>query len=121
MAGIFLAGTCQGPKDMSEAVIQARAAASAAMIPLMKGQVQVEAATSFIDEELCAGCGQCAQACAFSALALHPWREVMTVNPVLCQGCGACAAACPSEAINIHQFTFDQVMAQLEVLSNAIF
>ena len=43
----------------------------------------------------------------------------MTVNPVLCQGCGACAAACPSEAINIHHFTFEQVMAQLEVLADA--
>ena len=117
MAGVFLAGGCQGPKDMSEAVTQARAAASAAMIPLMRGQVTVEAATSFVDEELCAGCGQCAQVCAFSALELHPVRGVMAVNPVLCQGCGACATACPSGAINVHHFTFEQVMAQIDVLS----
>jgi heterodisulfide reductase subunit A2 len=118
MAGVFLAGACQGPKDMTETIAQARAAASAAMIPLMRGQVPVEAATSFVDEELCAGCGQCAQVCAFSALELHPVRGVMVANPVLCQGCGACATACPSGAINVHHFTFEQVMAQIDVLSN---
>jgi len=117
IAGVYLAGCCQGPKDIAETVAQARAAAAAAMIPLMRGQVQVEAATAFVDEELCAGCGQCAQVCAFAALALHPVRGVMRVNPVLCQGCGACAVACPSGAINVHHFTFDQFMAQLEALA----
>jgi heterodisulfide reductase subunit A len=116
---LFLAGTCQGPKDIAETVAQARAAAAAAMIPLMRGQVPVEAATSFIEEELCAGCGQCAQVCAYSALSLHPLRQVMTVNPVLCQGCGACAATCPSGAINVHHFTFEQFMAQIEALTDS--
>jgi heterodisulfide reductase subunit A len=119
LAGLFLAGTCQGPKDIAETVAQARAAAAAAMIPLMRGQVPVEAATSFIEEELCAGCGQCAQVCAYSALSLHPLRQVMTVNPVLCQGCGACAATCPSGAINVHHFTFEQFMAQIEALTDS--
>ena len=116
MAGVFLAGCCQGPKDISETIAQARAAASAAMIPLMRGQVQVDAATSFIDEELCSGCGQCAAVCNFSALTLHPVRGKMTVNPVLCQGCGSCALACPSKAIKVHQSTFEQIMAQVNAL-----
>jgi formate dehydrogenase subunit beta len=42
----------------------------------------------------------------------------MRVNPVLCQGCGACAATCPSGAINLHHFTFDQVLAQVNALSD---
>jgi heterodisulfide reductase subunit A len=40
MAGIYLAGCCQGPKDIGDTVSQARAAASAAMIPLMRGSVR---------------------------------------------------------------------------------
>ena len=118
MAGIFLAGCCQGPKDIPETINQARAAAATAMIPLMRGQVQVEAAVASIQEELCTGCDQCAEVCVFAALQLHPVRGVMTVNPVLCQGCGACATACPSGAISIKHFTFDQTMVQIDVLSD---
>jgi len=118
MAGVFLAGCCQGPKDISETVAQARAAAATAMVPLMRGQVTVEAATSVVDEELCAGCGQCASLCNFGALSLHPTKGVMVSNPVLCQGCGACATACPSGAIRVRHFTFDQVMAQIEVVAD---
>ena len=118
MAGVYLAGCCQGPKDICDTISQARAAASAAMIPLMRRQVQVEATTSFIDEEICAGCGQCAEVCTFGALSLHPLRNVMTVNPVLCQGCGACAATCPSGAINVHHFTFEQFISQIDALMN---
>jgi heterodisulfide reductase subunit A len=116
MAGVFLAGCCQGPKDIAETIAQARAAAASALIPLMRGQVTVEAATSFIDPELCAGCGQCAQVCAYSALSLHPVHGVMVVNPVLCQGCGACAVTCPSGAINVNHFTFSQFMSQIEAI-----
>jgi heterodisulfide reductase subunit A len=117
VAGIFLAGCCQGPKDITDTVAQARAAASAALIPLLQGRVKSEAATSFIDEDLCSGCGQCATVCPFGALTLHPVRQVMRVNSVLCQGCGACGTACPSSAINLHHYTFEQMMAMVESLS----
>jgi len=116
IAGVFLAGTCQGPKDVTETIAQARAAAAAGMIPLLRGQVQVDAATARIDEELCSGCGQCARACSFEALSLHPVTGVMRVNSVLCQGCGACAAACPSGAIDLRQYRFAQILAQVDEL-----
>lgn len=117
MAGVFLAGCCQGPKDITETVAQARAAAAAGMIPLLRGQVQVDAATAKIDEMMCSGCGQCAKICSFDALSLHPVTGIMRVNSVLCQGCGACATACPSGAIDLRQFRFEQVLAQIDELS----
>jgi heterodisulfide reductase subunit A len=40
--GVFLAGTCQGPKDITDTVAQAKAAASSALIPLSRGRVKVE-------------------------------------------------------------------------------
>ncbi len=114
--GVFLAGTCQGPKDITDTVAQAKAAASSALIPLSRGRVKVESIVSVVDEEICSGCGICEGLCAYGALSLHPWRGVMTVNEVLCKGCGACAAACPSGAITLSHFTHDQILAQLETL-----
>ena len=46
--GVFLAGTCQGPKDIPDTVAQAKAAASSALIPLSRGTAKVEAITSSI-------------------------------------------------------------------------
>ncbi len=114
--GVFLAGTCQGPKDIADTVAQAKAAASSALIPLSRGRVKVESIVSVVNQEICSGCGICEGLCAYGALSLHPWKGVMTVNEVLCKGCGACAAACPSGAITLSHFTHDQILAQLETL-----
>ena len=114
--GIYLAGCCQGPKDIPDTVAQAKAAAASAMIPLCQGEVKVEAVTSIIDEELCSGCGICAEICVYDALSLHKRKGVMTLNEVLCKGCGACAAACPSKAIKLSHFTPAQILAQVDAL-----
>ena len=114
--GVFLAGTCQGPKDITDTVVQAKAAASSALIPLSRGRVKVESIVSVVNQEICSGCGICEEVCAYGALSLHPWKGVMTVNEVLCKGCGACAAACPSGAMTLSHFTHDQILAQLETL-----
>jgi heterodisulfide reductase subunit A len=114
--GVFLAGTCQAPKDIPDTISQAKAAASSALIPLSRGTVKIEAVTSIVNEELCAGCRLCECQCPYSALAIHPWKHVMTVNPALCKGCGACAMACPSGAISLQHFTADQTLAMIEAL-----
>jgi heterodisulfide reductase subunit A len=116
VAGVFLAGSCQGPKDIPDSIVQGRAAASAALVPMMRGRVNVEAATAYIDGDVCAGCGVCTTHCAYGALTMHPYLGVMTVNALLCQGCGACAAACPNGAVYLHHYTFDQVLAQVDAL-----
>ncbi len=114
--GVFLAGCCQGPKDIPDTVAQAKAAAASALIPLMRGVVPMEAATAVVDPELCAGCGMCVEICPYSAPALDPLWGVSRVNAVLCKGCGACAVTCPSKAIRLQHFTPDQILAQVEAL-----
>jgi heterodisulfide reductase subunit A len=115
-AGIFLAGCVQGPKDITDTVAQAKAAAVSAMIPFARGVVTVESATCVVDEELCAGCGMCEEICPYGALRLDTRKGVMSANVVLCKGCGACAAICPSNAITLLHFTPRQVMAQMDAL-----
>jgi heterodisulfide reductase subunit A2 len=114
--GVFLAGTCQGPKDIPDTVAQAKAAASSALIPLSMGKAKVEAIVSSVDQELCVGCALCENACAYGALSMHPWRGIMTVNEVLCKGCGACSVACPSKAITLGHFTQKQTLAMLDAI-----
>jgi heterodisulfide reductase subunit A len=114
--GIFLAGTCQGPKDIADTLSQAHGAASRATIPLFAGTVKIEPITSVVDISFCAGCGLCEQVCEFHALKLDPYRRVMTVNEALCKGCGACNATCPSGAISLRHFKTEQIIAQVREL-----
>jgi heterodisulfide reductase subunit A len=112
--GVFLAGCCQGPKDIADTIAQAKAAASSALIPLSLGKVRVESITCAVDQLLCSGCGLCAEACVYGALALNERTGIMTANQVLCKGCGACSTACPSGAIVLNHFTPDQILAEIE-------
>ncbi len=114
--GVFLAGCCQGPKDIPDTVAQAKAAASSALIPLIRGTVPVESATAVVEPELCAGCGMCVDVCPYGAPALDPLWGVSRINAVLCKGCGACAVACPSKAIRMQHFTAEQILAQVDAL-----
>ncbi len=117
MEGVYLAGCCQGPKDISDTIAQAKAAASSSLIPLIKGTVPVESATAVVNAELCAGCWLCVETCPFGAPALDPLFGVSVVNAVLCKGCGTCAAICPSKAVQLQHFTPQQVMAQVDALA----
>ena len=111
--GIFLAGTCQGPKDISDTLAQAHGTASRATTPLFAGRVKIEPITAVVDCLMCAGCGLCEQVCEFRALRIDPYRKVMTVNEALCKGCGACNATCPSGAISLRHFKTEQIIAQI--------
>jgi Fe-S-cluster-containing hydrogenase component 2 len=50
-----------------------------------------------VNQELCAGCGVCVDACSAGAIQLVDQRAV--IDDALCTQCEACADACPNEAI----------------------
>jgi heterodisulfide reductase subunit A len=118
--GIFLAGACQGPKDIPDTVAQASGAAEKAAIPLARGKVEVEAVTAVVDEEICSGCRICEGLCPYSALNYDAEKGVMSVNDVLCKGCGTCASACPSGAMSVHHYTAEQILAQIDAMVEAM-
>ena len=112
--GIFIAGCCEGPKDIPDTVAQASAAAAEALSLISKGRVTIEAYNAVIDEEKCSGCNICNIVCPFSAISYEEEKNVCQINEFLCKGCGVCAAACPSGAITAKHFTTEQIVAQIE-------
>jgi heterodisulfide reductase subunit A len=111
--GIFLAGCCQSPKDIPDAVAQASGAAVRASEPLAAGKVVVEAISANIDDDLCSGCRICEDLCAYSALEFDEKDKIMRVNDVMCKGCGSCASACPTGAISMRHYDVKQLLAQI--------
>lgn len=112
--GVFLAGACQGPKDIPDTVAQAGAAAAGALALIHKRVIEVEPNTAYIDEELCSGCQICIGLCPYSAIHFDAANQVAVLNEPLCKGCGVCAAACPSGAAQQHLFRDEQLFAEIE-------
>ena len=112
--GLFLAGACQGPKDIPDAVAQGLAAAGKALSLADRGVVEIEGTTAWIDSEVCAGCQECRVLCPSSAIVFEEALGVCAVEERLCMGCGACAAQCRSGAAVARHFTNEQILAEIE-------
>lgn len=119
-AGIFLAGACQGPKDIPDTVAQASGAASKALALATLGYVQIPSAISWIDPDICAGCQTCINLCAYSAIEFDERRQVSVVNEALCKGCGSCSGFCPSGAAQVRHFNEKQLFAELQGVLDSI-
>ncbi len=112
--GIYIAGACQGPKDIPETVAQAEAAAAEAMALTSQGFITLEPNLAYIEEELCSGCQICIPLCPYTAIEMDKEKKVSVINDVLCKGCGVCVAACPSGAARQKLFEYDQIMDEIE-------
>jgi heterodisulfide reductase subunit A len=112
--GIFLAGTCQAPRDIPDTVAHANAAAAEAMSLMGRGKVIIEPTIAEIDAEWCSGCRICNELCAYSAISYDPILQVSQVNAALCKGCGTCVAACPSGAAQARHYNDQQIFAEIE-------
>ncbi|MBQ6845686.1 MAG: CoB--CoM heterodisulfide reductase iron-sulfur subunit A family protein [Oscillospiraceae bacterium] len=126
-AGVFLSGTCQGPKDIPETVSQAGAAASKVIGLLAKDKLTGNPCIAKSDEWMCNGCSSCGKVCAYGAITYEEKefrlpdrttkiRRVASVNPAVCQGCGACTVTCPSGAMDLNGFTTTQIMAEVDAI-----
>lgn len=122
--GLLLAGTSQGPRDITESCASAAAAASKAAIALGKGYVELLPFVAQVDPAKCDGCGLCLPECSYEgALTLSDIEvdgrveQKALVNPALCMGCGACAAVCPHRAINVSGWTLDQFDAMVDAIA----
>jgi heterodisulfide reductase subunit A len=119
--GIFLAGACQGLKDIPYSVAQGSAAAAQAASIVSKDFWAVEPIVAKVDEELCSGCKICESACGFQAINLEELgdKRVAKVAEGLCRGCGVCGVACPTGAITMPNYSCNQIVAQIRSVMEA--
>ncbi|MHC1602277.1 MAG: FAD-dependent oxidoreductase [Methermicoccaceae archaeon] len=122
-AGVFLCGTAQGPKSISESISQGAAAASRAATVLSSPYLETEAIVSKVNEDRCIGCETCVAMCPYNAISMVE-REVEScgvvqvvrranINPAACTGCGTCVGACNPGAIEQMRFENDQLLGQM--------
>ena len=114
--GVFVCGLAHYPKDVSESVAQARAAAGRAMTILSRETIETESKVSQIREARCAACGACVAVCAYGAIEIDEAKRIAVVNEALCKGCGACSATCRSGAIDLRGFRDEQIVAAIEAV-----
>jgi len=114
--GVYLCGIAHYPKTISEAIEQAYGAAGQVLRLLSHDTVTASGSVCEVNEETCIGCEQCVTACTYGAIELQKTRqgEKALVNPVLCKGDGLCCAKCPTLAIQLKHFTDDEILAQID-------
>jgi len=114
--GVFVCGLAHYPKDLSEAIAQAKAAAGRAATVLSKSSLETEGKVASVIETRCSGCGTCVEVCAYKAIELDPETGRALVNEALCKGCGVCTASCRAAAIDLRGFANEQILAMLEAV-----
>lgn len=114
--GIFIAGACQGPKDIPDSVAQAGAAAAEVLSLISAGSIELEPNTASIMEDHCSGCKSCIPLCPYSAISYIEDSKKAYINEALCKGCGTCVAACPSGSITQNMFDDEQIFSEIDGL-----
>lgn len=118
--GIFIAGCCQGPKDIPDTVAQAGAAAAEAFSIIDLGNIEIEPNTAYIIESECSGCKSCIPLCPYSAISFDTEKHKSVINEALCKGCGTCVAACPSGSIVQNLFEDEEIISEINGLLEPI-
>lgn len=117
-AGVYLAGVCQGVKDIPASVAQGSAAAAKVLALLSRDKLQGDPQVSQVDIKRCVACGKCLRTCPFGAIEMVSFRgqDKAHVIETACQGCGICTSTCPQGAIQLSHFTDNQILAEVNAL-----
>ncbi len=114
--GVFIGGSCQGPKNISESVQSSLSAAVKINALTKNPTILLEPIIARINFEACVWCGKCAEVCEYDAihqLAMYG-KVVASVNEAVCKGCGICTPICPIDAIDIAQYSNAEVEGMID-------
>jgi len=112
--GVFLAGTCHGPRDIVETVVEGTGAASLAINILSRDELELPTVVAKVSEEKCTGCMRCEAACQYGAIFSQNGKA--KVDDGICKGCGACASTCFQGAIDLEAWGREELLSQVLAL-----
>jgi heterodisulfide reductase subunit A len=107
--GIFACGLAHSPRNITESIATAEAAAQRALRILSHERMPAGKVLAEVRHSLCSLCERCIEACPYGARMVDPELEKVLVNAAMCQGCGSCATVCPNSASTLAGF-LDQQM-----------
>ncbi len=113
--GIFLCGLAHSPRNLTETIIQAQAAAAAAARVLFQKTIFTGDYTALLRGEHCRRCLSCLEICPVGAISLGEDGKPI-IHLETCRGCGTCAAQCPAGAISMNRLTESELAAQIDGL-----
>lgn len=117
--GIFVAGCAHWPATITESIVQGYSAASRALDLIGQGKVFKRAFVTRLAEDLCRGCGRCADACMHGAIELVTGDDGLKQArhlPIQCTGCGVCVSVCPSGAFSLGFISRQQIGSIIEAI-----
>ncbi|MGB8648236.1 MAG: FAD-dependent oxidoreductase [Anaerolineae bacterium] len=125
--GIFVCGSAHRPADAETAILQGMTAAARAFRFIHKREMLHPSSGAHVNRQVCTGCAQCVETCAFGAIEMRQHSVLADVrdgeaqmldhaaiDPFLCQACGNCVVACPAKAIDLPTSSDAQIFAQIE-------
>jgi len=114
--GVFLGGSCQGPKNITESLQSSLSASAKINAILCKETLELEPIVARIDPQACTWCDKCSSVCEYDAIFQieTAGKLVASVNEATCTGCGICAPVCPADAIEVAQYTDAEIESMID-------
>jgi heterodisulfide reductase subunit A-like polyferredoxin/coenzyme F420-reducing hydrogenase delta subunit len=115
--GMFTAGCCRAPMDVSRSIESAGAAAAKAL-RYLQDEITVSPDYPVVDILKCDRCKRCMEECPSKAYSFDE-KGFPKVDSLKCRVCGICMGSCPLGAISLGELSIEQLSGMLDVLDKS--
>ncbi len=115
---VYIAGSCQAPRNITESVNSSLSAASKANSLISTGTIELEPTLAQVDKSLCEWCDKCTLICPYNAIIKteKDGKTIAEINKSNCKGCGMCLPVCPTNAIQLIGYTDIEIESMIDAL-----
>ncbi|ACA59310.1 methyl-viologen-reducing hydrogenase, delta subunit [Candidatus Desulforudis audaxviator MP104C] len=113
--GVYLAGACEEPMDVTQSV---RSSLSAAMrcVKFLREKLDVAGLVPMVDDTKCDRCGRCVSECPTGAMRFITEGKPPVPDPLSCRHCGICQGGCPLQCVALPSYCFQGVADMIQAV-----